>query len=77
MKPQEKARSLRPLRRFLIQRETLAVSLTPGSAPEAAKVHQMVKIGDEQIAIALQKVEEIVSDVGTSRAGDRLAGIGG
>lgn len=38
-----------------IQRETLAVSLTPGSAPEAA-VHQMVKIGDEQIAIALQKV---------------------
>ena len=37
-----------------IQRETLALSLTPGQAP-AESSQQMVKIGDEQVAIALQK----------------------
>ena len=37
-----------------IQRETLAVSLAPGGASEASE-RQLVKIGDEQIAIALHK----------------------
>ena len=37
-----------------IQRETLALSLLPGRAAEASE-RQVVKIGDEQIAIALQK----------------------
>jgi isoleucyl-tRNA synthetase len=37
-----------------IQRETLALSLAPGSASEASE-RQVVKIGDEQIAIALHK----------------------
>jgi len=37
-----------------IQRETLAVSLAAGRGPEDA-VRQGVKVGDEQIAIALHK----------------------